>query len=43
MDQRDILKDDLLLISERTEEFIKDSIGCLMERSKRKDLDKFII
>ena len=27
MDQRDILKDDLLLISERTEEFIKDLIG----------------
>ena len=27
MDQRDILKDDLLLISETTEEFIKDLIG----------------
>ena len=27
MDQRDIIKDDLLLISERTEEFIKDLIG----------------
>ena len=27
MDQRDILQDDLILISERTEEFIKDLIG----------------
>ena len=28
MDQRDILKDDLLLISEKTEEFIKDLLGA---------------